>query len=264
MSSAADVTAADRPEGLRERKKRERGRALRRATLELTLESGYADVTIEAICERAGVSRRTFFNYFANKEEALLGRSDTVFDDEDQPVIAEFEAGGPTGDMVADLEGLLAAVVRSRLRRREEMHQYHRVLQQEPQLMQLQMSRMGNNERLFREMIQRRLDATAADGSAESDVTGTRDPATASATAGASAAVDSAGDPATASAGEGTPNGCPEDWPAVSYRAEVLAAVAMMAIKATFMRLRRDEGEPDPIIDELFAELRAIFTAGTD
>ncbi|RAE29155.1 TetR family transcriptional regulator, partial [Burkholderia multivorans] len=85
--------------------------------------------------------------------------------------IAEFEAGGPTGDMVADLEGLLAAVVRSRLRRREEMHQYHRVLQQEPQLMQLQMSRMGNNERLFREMIQRRLDATAADGSAESDVT---------------------------------------------------------------------------------------------
>ncbi len=44
----------------------------------------------------------------------------------------------------------------------------------------------------------------------------------------------------------------------------MLAAVAMMAIKATFMRLRRDEGEPDPIIDELFAELRAIFTAGTD
>lgn len=253
-------SAADQPEGLRERKKRERGRALRRATLELTLESGYANVTIEAICERAGVSRRTFFNYFANKEEALLGRSDTVFDDEDQPVIAEFEAGGPTGDMLADLEGLLAAVVRSRLRRREEMHQYHRVLQQEPQLMQLQMSRMGNNERLFREMIQRRLDATAADGSAASALTGTRDSATASATDKASAAVDSAGDPATASAGEGTTNGCPEDWPAVSYRAEVLAAVAMMAIKATFMRLRRDEGEPDPIIHELFAELRAIFT----
>ena len=261
MSSAADVTAADQPEGLRERKKRERGRALRRATLELTLESGYANVTIEAICERAGVSRRTFFNYFANKEEALLGRSDTVFDDEDQPVIAEFEAGGPTGDMLTDLEGLLAAVVRSRLRRREEMHQYHRVLQQEPQLMQLQMSRMGNNERLFREMIQRRLDATAADGSAASALTGTRDSATASATERASAAVDPAGNSATASAGEGAPNGCPEDWPAVSYRAEVLAAVAMMAIKATFMRLRRDEGEPDPIIDELFAELRAIFTA---
>ncbi len=134
MSSAADVTAADRPEGLRERKKRERGRASRRATLELTLESGYADVTIEAICERAGVSRRTFFNYFANKEEAPLGRSDTVFDDEDQPVIAEFEAGGPTGTWSPTSRDS-SPQSSAPARRREEMHQYHRVLQQEPQLM---------------------------------------------------------------------------------------------------------------------------------
>jgi AcrR family transcriptional regulator len=38
----------------------------------LAVERGYADVTIEAIADAADVSRRTFSNYFANKEDALL------------------------------------------------------------------------------------------------------------------------------------------------------------------------------------------------
>lgn len=153
-----DSTSSSEPEGLRERKKRERGQALRQAALDLALENGYANVTVEDICERCGVSRRTFFNYFSSKEEALLGRADTVFDDEDQPDIAAFEAGGPDGRLLSDLQHLLASVVRTRLNKREEMHQYHLLMKQDPSLMQVQMSRMGNNERLFREMIQRRLD----------------------------------------------------------------------------------------------------------
>ena len=80
MSSAADVTAADRPEGLRERKKRERQRALRRAAIELTLEKGFSTITIEDICERCGVSRRTFFNYFQTKEDAIVGLDVSTID----------------------------------------------------------------------------------------------------------------------------------------------------------------------------------------
>lgn len=95
MSSSSEVQASPRVEGLRERKKRERGQALRRAAIDLALEKGYHNVTVEDICERCGVSRRTFFNYYSSKEEALLGRADTVFDEEDQPAIAEFEAGDP-------------------------------------------------------------------------------------------------------------------------------------------------------------------------
>lgn len=210
-TGAADAVPS---EGLRERKKRERGHALRQAALELALENGYSNVTVEDICERCGVSRRTFFNYFTSKEEALLGRADTVFDDEDQPDIEAFEAGGPNGRLLADLQHLLASVVRTRMNKREEMHQYHQLMKQDPSLMQAQMSRMGNNERLFREMIQRRLDG----GAAASD----------------------------------------EEKP-VSTRAEALAALAMMSIKATFIRLRKVEGDPAPIIKELFDELRDIF-----
>lgn len=70
------VTEADptpeRAESLRERKKAATRLALHEAALHLAVERGYAEVTIEAIADAADVSRRTFSNYFANKEDALL------------------------------------------------------------------------------------------------------------------------------------------------------------------------------------------------
>ncbi|WP_166509456.1 TetR/AcrR family transcriptional regulator [Blastococcus sp. TF02-8] len=62
--------------GLRERKKRDTRAALARATLDLAAEHGLAEVTVEQIAARAGVSYRTFFNYFSGKEEALLRPDD--------------------------------------------------------------------------------------------------------------------------------------------------------------------------------------------
>ena len=59
--------------GLRERKKRETRKALNLAALDLVEEKGYASVTTEEIAARAGVSARTFFNYFPSKEAAVIG-----------------------------------------------------------------------------------------------------------------------------------------------------------------------------------------------
>jgi AcrR family transcriptional regulator len=69
------------PDG-RERRKLATRRALRSATLELGLERGLGAVRIEEIAERAGVSTRTFFNYFDTKEDAALLDLLTVGDDE--------------------------------------------------------------------------------------------------------------------------------------------------------------------------------------
>lgn len=59
-------------EGLRERKRRETRRRLAETGLRLILKNGYEETTLDAIAEAAGVSRRTFFHYFAHKDDILL------------------------------------------------------------------------------------------------------------------------------------------------------------------------------------------------
>jgi AcrR family transcriptional regulator len=58
--------------GLRERKKAETRKAIYRAALHLVGERGFDEVTVEAIADLANISRRTFFNYFADKAEAVM------------------------------------------------------------------------------------------------------------------------------------------------------------------------------------------------
>ncbi|MEV5569921.1 TetR family transcriptional regulator [Spirillospora sp. NPDC052269] len=58
--------------GLRERKKAATRDALSRAATRLALEHGVEGVTVDAIAASAGVSTRTFHNYFPGKEEAIV------------------------------------------------------------------------------------------------------------------------------------------------------------------------------------------------
>jgi AcrR family transcriptional regulator len=59
--------------GRRDRKKRQTRAAIEQAAVSLVAEAGLSQVTVEAIAERADVTTRTFFNYFADKEDAVLG-----------------------------------------------------------------------------------------------------------------------------------------------------------------------------------------------
>jgi AcrR family transcriptional regulator len=58
--------------GLRERKKQATRDALRLAALRLAVLRGWDQVRVEDIAAEAGVSTRTFNNYFTSKEEAFL------------------------------------------------------------------------------------------------------------------------------------------------------------------------------------------------
>jgi AcrR family transcriptional regulator len=57
---------------LRARKKAATRQALHEAALRLAVAHGLDGVTVEDIADGVGVSRRTFSNYFANKEDAVL------------------------------------------------------------------------------------------------------------------------------------------------------------------------------------------------
>jgi len=60
--------------GLRERKKQETRIALSWAAIRLAVERGLDNVRIEDIAAEAGVSTRTFSNYFGSKGEAIAAR----------------------------------------------------------------------------------------------------------------------------------------------------------------------------------------------
>jgi AcrR family transcriptional regulator len=85
--------------GRRERKKQATAVAIELAALELVLDRGLDETTVEAISDRADVTSRTFFNYYASKEDALLGNvksTDPSFDP------SRFEGGsGSTFDRVS-------------------------------------------------------------------------------------------------------------------------------------------------------------------
>jgi AcrR family transcriptional regulator len=60
------------PSGLRERKKEATRKALREAALRLAIERGPENVRVDDIADAAGVSPRTYNNYFSSREQAIV------------------------------------------------------------------------------------------------------------------------------------------------------------------------------------------------
>ncbi|OBG71714.1 TetR family transcriptional regulator [Mycobacterium sp. E2462] len=103
--------------GLRERRRRQTSADIRDAAVRLTLERGFDKVTVDEICAEAGISTRTFFNYFPNKESALAyGPSDIP-----PELVADFVAAGPArySVVLAELITLAAHHLRDVPPRRE-------------------------------------------------------------------------------------------------------------------------------------------------
>ncbi|MCU1597782.1 MAG: hypothetical protein QOK08_1067 [Actinomycetota bacterium] len=94
--------------GLRERKRVETRDKLETAAVTLVLHDGLEHATLDAICESAGVSNRTFFNYFDSKEDAILGLTDSEITDDS---VAEIMAAYPAADVVELTVRLMIGVI---------------------------------------------------------------------------------------------------------------------------------------------------------
>lgn len=78
----------------------------------LTAEHGLAGFTVEELCARVGVSRRTFFNYFPTKEDAVLGSTPPDLTEEEKHTFiarGRHEGTGLSPTLLSDLARLALA-----------------------------------------------------------------------------------------------------------------------------------------------------------
>lgn len=130
--------SADQPPGLRERKRAATRSAVTALARAFTAERGLNGYTVEEVCEAVGISRRTFFNYFPTKEDAVIGH---VAGDIPNVHVEEFVAGGaafldgeisPT--LFHDLVQLSLHLAEEITASEEDTRQLIDVLKKEPQL----------------------------------------------------------------------------------------------------------------------------------
>ena len=138
--------------GLRERKRLATRRSIQVAVLELLDERGIDGVTVDEISRMADVSPRTFFNYFASKEEAMLGDAPEL---PGQDVIDEFLEGH--GTVLEDLATVLTRAGDHATADAEMLHLRHRLLKQFPQLFAMRMATMRAFEESVAEIVAVRL-----------------------------------------------------------------------------------------------------------
>lgn len=116
--------------GLRETKKARTRAALHRAALELALELGPENVTVDSIASRAEVSPRTFFNYFPSRESAM-----SVSDPEIAERLGDMLRSRPPEEPLDDaLRVVLTTRVRELAQDAEEWKLRRRLAREHPQL----------------------------------------------------------------------------------------------------------------------------------
>jgi AcrR family transcriptional regulator len=146
--------------GLRERKRAATRAAVTAAARALTAERGLNGYTVEEVCERAGISRRTFFNYFPAKEDAIIGHAD---DEIPEDVVEEFVSGGASSapgqispTLFQDLIRLSLKLSENMAASEEETRQLIGVIKKEPQLMLRIIGATAEREEQFARDVARR------------------------------------------------------------------------------------------------------------
>ena len=104
----------------------------------LTLERGLDGFTMDDLAELAGVSRRTLFNYFPGKDDAVLGGPPVL----SAGLLGSFSTGGPHGHLVDDLAEVVLSILADSPETREDVARGRAVMRANPRLIALAHQRL--------------------------------------------------------------------------------------------------------------------------
>ena len=135
----------------------------------LTVERGLNGFTIEEVCSEVGVSRRTFFNYFPSKEEAVFGIHEA---DEAARFVEQFRARESRGwsAVVDDLIDLAILFIRAAGVDAAEHAEFHTILEREPKLLARLIGMEREREQQLIQMVAEREGVAATDPHARAAV----------------------------------------------------------------------------------------------
>lgn len=131
------------PIPLRERRRAETWAEIHEAAALLAVERGIDHTTIEAIAGHAGVSARTFFNYFRSKEDAVLGLREPSLD---RNLLSELSL---EQELLGQVSRLLLAVAQTALGSTDSARR-RSLMKDQPHLRQRQMEYMIKAEDMVR------------------------------------------------------------------------------------------------------------------
>jgi len=122
--------------------------------MELFFQQGYDNTTVDQIAAKAGISRTSFFRYFATKEEIVLGRVGELGQQVLQALVAR-----PAGEPVWDaLRGAFDPLLELTIASPERWLAVARMLSDAPALKAGQLGRQLSWQELLVPEVARRLD----------------------------------------------------------------------------------------------------------
>ena len=146
--------------GLRERKKLQRRAAIEAAALDLFEEHGFDGTTTEQIAARADIAPRTFFSYFATKEDVVLADYAQRLDR-----IVEELAGRPAGESPWDaLRASLLVVASDYEDERSALMRRFRIMTTNPSVFARSLALQAGWEDTLSSVISGRIDTDGEQG----------------------------------------------------------------------------------------------------
>ena len=132
---------------------------LQLAALALYGERGYEETTVAEIAERAGLTKRTFFRYFADKREVLFWGSELL----EQQMVAAIEAAPASAPAL----GMIGAALDAAAARFEEVREFagprHRIIASSRELRERELIKAASLAAAMAQALRGRgLDETAA------------------------------------------------------------------------------------------------------